>query len=286
MAINYQISYTFSPSTVISSAEVNQNFSDNANTWIGVEAMTKTFSHIKMDADPGTALEVATKQYVDNSVTASLIGNSKNRILNGEMLFDQNMEGGSYSTSSKMAIYTLDQWRVESTGTGDFGISRSTEASPNAFFPTIMKIQTSTPGTPAAADGCNMEYPMEPIFMRDFGWGTASAKTVTLSFWALCSTTGTYSLSLLNGVDSRSYVTTYSLVSNLWSHIIITVPGDSLVSNTNWPISGTAFGLKIVWDLGSGSNVSTSNLNTWKRAHSGKLRDRQTLSRLLATFFI
>lgn len=264
MAINYVISYTFSPSTVISSGEVNKNFADNANTWLGIEAMTKTFSHIKMDADPGTALEVATKQYVDNSVTSSLLGNSKNRLLNGEMLFDQNHEGTAYSTSGKMAIYCLDQWRIESTGTGDFGVTRSTESSPNAFFPTIMKLQVSSGATPGASDGCNIEYPMEPIYQRDFGWGTASAKTVTLSFWALSSVTGTYSISFLNGVDSRSYVSTYSLVSNLWSFVTVTVPGDTTGPATNWPTTGPVFGLKLVWDLGSGSAVTTSTLNAWQ----------------------
>lgn len=264
MAINYQLANTFTPNTVISSAEVNQNFSDNANTWTGVEAMTKTFSHIKMDADPGTNFEVATKQYVDNSVVASLLGNSKNRVLNGEMLFDQNKEGGSYSTSVKQAIYTLDQWRVESSGVPDVSISRSTEAAPNAFFPTVMKIQTSLAGSPAHNDGCNLEYPMEPFYMRDFGWGTASAKTITLSFWALSSNSGTYSISFLNGIDSRSYVSTYTLVTNIWSYVTITVPGDTTGPVTNWPTSGNVFGLKIVWDLGSGSDVTTSALNSWQ----------------------
>lgn len=66
MAINYTISYTFSPGTTISSSQVNTNFSDNVNTWNGLEALTKTFAKLKVDVDPATALEVATKQYVDH----------------------------------------------------------------------------------------------------------------------------------------------------------------------------------------------------------------------------
>lgn len=49
MAISYSISYTFSPSTTISSSQVNQNFSDNSNTWNGLEAKTKTFSNLGID---------------------------------------------------------------------------------------------------------------------------------------------------------------------------------------------------------------------------------------------
>ena len=69
MAINYTISYTFSPSTTISSSQVNTNFSDNANTWIGLEALTKSFAKLKIDVDPSTSLEAATKQYVDHYST-------------------------------------------------------------------------------------------------------------------------------------------------------------------------------------------------------------------------
>lgn len=265
MAINYTISYTFSPSTVISSSQVNQNFQDNANTWTGLEALTKSFSHLKVDNDPASALEVATKQYVDNSVTASIVGAGKNRILNGAMLFDQNKEGGAYSTSGKAALYTLDQWRVESTGTPDFSVTRVSVGPQNNFFTNSLQISSVTsPGSPSASDGCNLEYPMDPVYQTDWGWGTSTAKTVTLSFWALSSLAGTYSISLLNGLDTRSYVTTYTLPTNTWTFVTVTVPGDITGPQSNWPTTGIAFGLKTVWDLGSGSTVTTSTLNTWQ----------------------
>lgn len=51
MAISYAVSFTFSPSTTISSSQVNTNFSDNANTWNGIEAKTKTFSNLGVDTE-------------------------------------------------------------------------------------------------------------------------------------------------------------------------------------------------------------------------------------------
>jgi hypothetical protein len=51
LAISYTVSYTFSPSTTISSSQVNTNFSDNSNTWNGVEAKTKTFSNLGVDTE-------------------------------------------------------------------------------------------------------------------------------------------------------------------------------------------------------------------------------------------
>ncbi len=66
MALNFTISYTFSPSTTISSSQVNTNTSDVANVFTGLEAETKTLAKLKVDIDPTLALEVATKQYVDH----------------------------------------------------------------------------------------------------------------------------------------------------------------------------------------------------------------------------
>jgi hypothetical protein len=66
LAISFVKSYTFSPSTVIASGQVNQNFDEEAQVWQGLEAETKTIAKLKVDIDPTTALEVATKQYVDH----------------------------------------------------------------------------------------------------------------------------------------------------------------------------------------------------------------------------
>jgi len=69
MALNFIVSYTYSPSTTIASSQVNTNFSDIASVFQGLEAETKTLAKLKMDIDPTLALEVATKQYVDHYST-------------------------------------------------------------------------------------------------------------------------------------------------------------------------------------------------------------------------
>lgn len=69
MALNFTVSYTFSPSTTISSSQVNTNTSDVASVFQGLEAETKSLAKLKVDIDPTLALEVATKQYVDHYST-------------------------------------------------------------------------------------------------------------------------------------------------------------------------------------------------------------------------
>lgn len=69
MALNLSKQYTFTPSTTIASAQVNADFDDLYNALSGLEALTKTMAKLKVDVDPSTALEVATKQYVDHYST-------------------------------------------------------------------------------------------------------------------------------------------------------------------------------------------------------------------------
>ena len=65
MAINFTVSYSFSPNTTIQSSQVNTNFSDNANVWTGLEAKTKSFSNLQVDATTSSAADVVRKDYVD-----------------------------------------------------------------------------------------------------------------------------------------------------------------------------------------------------------------------------
>lgn len=65
MALNFVVSYTFSPGTTISSSQVNTNTSDVAAVFQGLEGLTKSFSALRVDATPTTSTDTAIKSYVD-----------------------------------------------------------------------------------------------------------------------------------------------------------------------------------------------------------------------------
>lgn len=65
MALNFVVSYTFSPSTTIASAQVNTNTNDVASVFQGLEAVTKSFARLQVDAVPSVAADVVRKDYVD-----------------------------------------------------------------------------------------------------------------------------------------------------------------------------------------------------------------------------
>lgn len=95
MAINYLISFTFTPATTISSSQVNTNFSDNANTWGGIEAKTKTFSNLGVDTELKSAGTVKT---ADGSVSAP------------SFTFTSNAALGLYVSGSSLGFLGLNAW--------------------------------------------------------------------------------------------------------------------------------------------------------------------------------
>lgn len=209
------------------------------------------------------------------SIGRTFIGLGRNRILNGAMRIDQNRQGSAYSTAvggslsnGGQAFYALDQWRFESTVSSTFTVLQTNESLPpttaNSLFNQAMRIAVISSSTVGAADAANMEYPMDPVYQVDWGWGSSNAVPVTLQFWVLSSSAGVHSVAFLNGVNSRSYVSTYTVTQNVWEKKIITIPGDTAGNPSNWPSSGTVFGLKVVWDMGSGSNVTTATLGQWQ----------------------
>lgn len=110
MAINYTISYTFSPGTTISSSQVNTNFSDNANTWTGLEALTKSFSALRVDATPTATTDVSIKSYVDklNAYRRPVLQYSSGTVVN--------LETGINGTSGQAQILFPDgTLRTDST---------------------------------------------------------------------------------------------------------------------------------------------------------------------------
>lgn len=143
MAINFTISYTFSPSTTISSSQVNTNFSDEANVWTGLEAKTKSFAALQVDATPSVGADVVRKDYVDGLMPY------RRPVLQWASTSAVNMETGINGTSGQARILFPDgNLRTDSTasrinlditrnaafsGTAQSGL-RSGSASANTWY--------------------------------------------------------------------------------------------------------------------------------------------------------
>lgn len=248
MAINYTTSYTFTAGTTISSSSVNTNFSDNTNTWTGLEALTKTFAKLKVDVDPTTALEVATKQYVDHYSTyrrPNLVYNSTTVV---------NIETGINGTSGQAQIQFPDgNLRTDSTttriqcntaqvaaltGTAQSGLRTGTVANNTWYAVYAVKTSDNTSNFVAVAD---------TVFPIQANYATLNSNFGT-NGWVYLGTiaygdNSTHASNILKFVQSGHKTSFY----NAMSGASLTLLGTRIVT--------TAGATSLAWSYGAGSSM-------------------------------
>jgi hypothetical protein len=202
----------------------------------------------------------------------------KNRIINGAMVINQRAFSGSVDTSGP---YTLDRWQANASQASKYTISQSSTA-PIGFINSLL-VTSSSAYTVGSTDYFNIVQPIEGLNCTDLGWGTANAKTVTLSFWVNCSLTGTFGGAIQNSGNSRSYPFSYTISSaNTWTQISVTVAGDT----TGTWLTTNGIGINVRINLGLGSTYS-GTANTWQTGtYSAPTGAVSVVSTSGATFYI
>jgi hypothetical protein len=195
----------------------------------------------------------------------------RNRIINGDMRIDQRNEGASVTLNSSL-VYNIDRWAAV-TQTNSTGTMQRVADAPSGFVNSL-KYTVSTAQAPSAGNFNQFETKLEGLNVADFAFGTASAKTITLSFWVKSSLTGTFGLAIDNEPGSaRNYVSQYTINSaNIWELKSIVIPGDT---SGTWATSNAA-GLRVLFDLGSGSSQE-GTVNTWSTSNYRRISGNVTL---------
>ena len=190
----------------------------------------------------------------------------KNRIINGAMVIDQRNAGASVTPTAD-PTYTIDRWAVGLSQASKFSVQQVSTA-PIGFVNSL-KFTSLAATSLGASDYFTFQQSIEGFNISDLGWGTANAKTITLSFQVYSSLTGTFGGSLINGSVNRSYPFTYSIpVANTWTTISITVAGDTAGT---WATNNTT-GIIVMFGLGvgtSGSGTAGSWAGTLYRSATG-----------------
>lgn len=180
----------------------------------------------------------------------------KNRIINGAMMIDQRNAGASVTTSGGNN-YDPDRWLVYDSVGSKMTLQQVTDAP--AGFTKSQKITSLAATAPASTDYYFSAQRIEGFNVADLAWGTASAATVTLSFWVKSSLTGSFSGAFGNASFSRSYPFSYTIsAANTWEQKTITVAGDT---TGTWATDNST-GLQVLFDLGSGTSRAGA-ANTW-----------------------
>jgi len=176
----------------------------------------------------------------------------RNRIINGNMLIDQRGSATTPATSSY--TYTTDRWAYEGSVASKASVGQNYNSiTPPAGFSKYLGAASSSAYSVTSTDYFNIQQPIEGLNIFDLAWGTASAKTVTLSFWVYSSLTGTFGGSLRNGAANYSYPFSYTISSaNTWTYTTITVAGPTAGT---WPTDNSK-ALTVIFSLGMGSTYS------------------------------
>jgi len=186
----------------------------------------------------------------------------KNRIINGAMVIDQRNAGASVTPAS--GDYTLDRWVYFSSQASKFTIQQNkSSVTPPTGFVNYLGMSVASAVTIGAGDYFSIAQYIEGFNTADLGWGTANAKTVTLSFQVYSSLIGTFGASIRNSGSSRSYPFTYTISSaNTWTSISVTIAGDT---SGTW-LTTNGIGISINFGLGIGSTYS-GTAGAWASAN-------------------
>jgi hypothetical protein len=177
----------------------------------------------------------------------------KNRIINGAMVIDQRNAGASV-TPTATNTYTLDRWQAQLSVSSKYSVQQNAgSVTPPVGFTNYLGVTSLAATSVGSTDYYAIRQIIEGFNIADLGWGTANAKSITLSFQVYSSLTGTFGGYLNNATDNYCYPFTYTISSaNTWTSISITIAG---------PTSGTwnttnGQGIKVGFGLGVGSTYS------------------------------
>ena len=175
----------------------------------------------------------------------------RNRIINGDMTIDQRNAGASVTAND--SVWTVDRFQYAMAQSSK-GSSVQSSVAPAGFRNSLLFTSSSAYALGAGEIFCLRQH-IEGYNTADLDWGTATAKTVTLSFWVRSSLTGTFGGGILNSAQNRSYPFSYIINSaNTWEQKSIVIPGDT----TGTWLTTNGRGMSVFWSLGTGSNLATT----------------------------
>jgi hypothetical protein len=204
-----------------------------------------------------------------NTATTKKIGTSKNLIINGAMIIQQQMTSHTTGGQNLTGIKTVDRFSLNFSGTDNsptqipVDVAAGTTPYSLGFrrcFKIINGNQTSGAGS---SDQIYISQKMEAQNIATSGWNyLSSSSNITLSFWVKSSVAQNFYGYLLTK-DGSSYLypfETGSLSADTWTKVTKTIPGNSNLTINN--DNGTGLELVIAPFFGTDKTGSVS-LNAW-----------------------
>jgi hypothetical protein len=179
----------------------------------------------------------------------------KNLINNGDMTIAQ--RGTSTSNVTTTGFYACDRFQNTITSMGTYTVSQESDG-PAGFGKSFKTLVTTADSAPAASSRTVIIQRQEGLALQRLAFGTASAKTTTMSFYVKSNVTGTYIFEIATG-PGRHICASYTInTADTWEKKTITFVGDTAVAITADTNSGMAY----IWWLGAGTDFTSGTLQT------------------------
>lgn len=214
-------------------------------------------------ADGGIVIDGSGHVTVDDlqMPTAGALSN-RNLIINGAMQVTQR---GTSLANTVDGAYLVDRFQLydHSSNTHTITQSQSSDvpSGSTTSFTKALKLEVTSGAVTPTTGYTVIAQPIEGLNSAQLKYGTADAKTVTLSFWARTSVGGNYSICLRNSAADQNYLAQYALSVNTWTYVTVTVPGRT----TGTWLTTNGKGLEVLLAIDVGSNFYGTN-NTWNTA--------------------
>ena len=184
----------------------------------------------------------------------------RNLIINGDMRIAQ--RGTSVAgIGTGDAYYTIDRIKTGITAAGTWTQSQSTDVPTGQGFSYSSKSECTTADASLSSGSyLTWQYAIEGQNLQHLKYGTASAESLTLSFWVKSNKTGTYILEMRKtGTLTKQLSRSYTIdVANTWEKKTIVIDGDT----ADGIVNNNTLGMLILWWLGAGTNLTTGTQQT------------------------
>ena len=211
-------------------------------------------------------MRAATVQEARDAVGAG----RKNMIINGQMFINQrngtssytvpNATGGSYGGPDRWAINEATDGAVSVNMDGDPRGGNGDGYDVQEFSKAMQIACTNGDSSIGSTQNLHFFQNIEGYNIARLGWGTPSAKPVTLSFWVRCNLPGTYCVGLENDATNRCCIREYEVKpGHKWQKVVLTYPG---CRDGTWEVTNGC-GIRVRFALASGTQYDDGVDGQW-----------------------
>jgi hypothetical protein len=183
----------------------------------------------------------------------------RNKIINGAMDIDQR------NTAVTSTNYSVDRWFYSASQPSKATVQKNAGSiTPPVGYQSYLGVTSSSAYSVTGNEAFQLLQIIEGFNCADFGWGTLSPKTATLSFWVYSSLTGTFGGSIATAKTTVWVMPfTYSVpAANTWTYVTIAIPGSASAT----PHLDNQAGIYVRFGLGSAGTSSGGTAGTWTSA--------------------